>query len=115
MLTPLNSLQINPLLHQLPQRAQLPQKAHPLPHRLEHIINLPLRRKPPNPKPNTTMRALIATTQRPQDVAGLERGGGTGRPGGEGDVLEGHEERLAFDVGEGDVDAARVVTRGVAV
>lgn len=112
MLAPLNSLQINPLLHQLPQRAQLPQKAHPLPHRLQHIINLAFGCEPADAEPDAAVGALVAVAQRSEHVAGLEGGGGAGGARGEGNVLERHEERFAFDVGEGDVDAAGVVGGG---
>ena len=115
MLTPLNSLQIDSLLHQLPQRTQLPQKRDPLPDRLEDIVNLAFGGEPADAEPDAAMRALVAVAQGAQHVAGLEGGGGACRAGGEGDVLEGHEEGLAFDVGEGDVDAAWVVGLWVAV
>ena len=115
MLFPLNATQIRPLLHQLPQRTQLPQKRHPLLHRLQHVIDLRLRREPADPKPNTAMRALVAAAERAEHVARFQGRRCAGAAGGQGDVLEGHEERFAFDVGEGDVDAAGVVAGWVAV
>ena len=115
MLRPLNSVQIHPILHQLPQRTQLPQEVHPLSHGLQNIINLLIRRKPPDPEPNTRVRALVAVTQRPQDVRGLERRARTSGARGECDIFQCHEEGLAFDIGEGDVDTAGVVAGGVAV
>lgn len=115
MLRPLNRIDINPLLHHLPQRAQLPQKRHPLLNSIQHIINLLIRREPSNTKSNTAVGALVAVAESPEDVTRFERGRGTSTAGGESDVFQGHEEGFAFDVGKGDVDAAWVVPGWVAV
>jgi hypothetical protein len=115
MLTPLDRLEIDALLHQFPKRTQLPQKSDPLFDRLEHVVNLPFGRETADAEADAAVRALIAVSQRPEHVARLERGGGTGGAGGEGDVLEGHEEGFPLDVGEGNVDTAGVVAVGVAV
>lgn len=62
MLTPLNTIQRHPFLHQLPQRTELSQEADPLRHRFEHIINLALGGKSPNAEPDAAVRAFIAVT-----------------------------------------------------
>lgn len=115
MLTPLNRLQINSLLDKFPKRAQLPQEGHPLLHRFQHIIDLALGCEPADAKPDTAVRALVAVAQRTEHVARFEGGGRASRAGGEGDIFERHEEGFAFDVREGDVDAAGVVAVWVAV
>ena len=64
MLFPLNTTQIRPLLHQFPQRTQLPQERHPLLHRIQHIIDLRLRCESPDAEANTAVRALVTAAER---------------------------------------------------
>lgn len=115
MLAPLNCVQINTLLHKLPQRTQLPQKRNPLLHSLEYVINLALGREPTDTETDTAVGALIAVAEGAEDVAWFEGGGGASAAGRQGDVFESHQQGFALDVGEGNVDAARVVALGVAV
>ena len=115
MPAPLDTIKRNPLLHQLPERTQLPQKTHALRHRLQHIINLLLRRETAEAKSDTAVRTFVAVAQSAQDVARLERGGCARAPRRESDVFESHEERFAFHVGERYVDAAWVEVFGGAV
>ena len=112
---PLNAIQRNPLLHQLPQRTQLPQERHPFTHRLEHVLDLRFGREAADAKANRAVRALVAAAESPQHVAGFQRGRGARAAGGEGDVFECHEQGLAFDVSKRHVDAAGVEMCWVAV
>lgn len=112
MLRPIDSTNIDPLLHHLPKRAQLPQPTDHARDPSNHIINLLLGREPPYSEPQTRVRHVLRRSEGTEDVRGLEGGGGACGAGGEGDVLEGHEEGLAFDVGEGEVDAAWVAVEG---
>lgn len=115
MLRPFNCLQIDALLDKLPQRTQLAQEVHALLDCIEHVLDLGLGGKSANPEPNAAVRVLVAVAQRAQHVTWLQRGRCAGTPRGERDVFEGHEERLAFDVGKGDVDAAGVTALRVTV
>ncbi|KFY09440.1 hypothetical protein V492_05495 [Pseudogymnoascus sp. VKM F-4246] len=115
MLAPLNRVEIHALLNKLPQRAQLAQERNTLLDGLEHVVDLGISREAADTETDTAVRALVAAAERAEHVAGLERGGGAGTAGGEGDVLEGHEEGFTLDVGEGDVDAAGVKVVRVAV
>lgn len=71
MLAPLDGVQINALLDQLPQGTQLTQEVYPLPHRLQHVVDLAICRESPNAKPDTAVSCLIAGSQSPEHVAGL--------------------------------------------
>jgi hypothetical protein len=51
---------------------------------------------------------VLTRTERTEDVGRLERGRRTGRAGRERNVLEVHNERLALDEREREVDAAGV-------
>lgn len=75
MLAPLDTIKRHPLLHQLPQRTQFPQETYPLPHSLHHVVDLVFCREPPDAEPDTAVCAFVAVAERPEDVAGFERGG----------------------------------------
>lgn len=108
MLAPLDGVQVDTLLDQLPERTQLAKERHALLHGLENILDLEVRGESPNAEPNARVRALVTVAQGPQDVAGLQRCGRACTARGEGDVLQSHEKGLALDIGEGNVDTAGI-------
>lgn len=115
MLTPFDRLQVDALLHQLPQRGQLAQEVHPILHRLQHIVDLALGREASDTEADTAVGILVVAAQRAEHVAGLQGRGRAGTARRQRNVLQSHQEGLALDVREGDVDASGVVTVGVAV
>ena len=115
ILSPLNLLQINPLLNHLPKRTHLSQSLHMFLQQIQNEIDLLLGRKPTNPKPQTTVRKLIVHTERAEYITGLETGTGTSGAGTNGNVLECHEQTLPLDVGEGIVEASGVPMLGIAI
>lgn len=108
MLAPLNSVQVNTLLYQLPEWTELPQECDTLLHSFQHVIDLQVGSESSNAKANTRVRALVTVAQRSQDVAGFQGRGCASAARGQSDILQCHQEGFAFDVCEGDVDAARV-------
>mmetsp|Transcript_37344 Transcript_37344/g.73230 ORF Transcript_37344/g.73230 Transcript_37344/m.73230 type:complete len:541 (-) Transcript_37344:11-1633(-) len=115
VLRPFYFLEVDPLLHHLPQRTHLPEPLHVLHEQVQHEIDLLLRGKPSDAEPQRRVRELVAHPQRPQHVARLQRRGRARAAGRHGDVLEGHEERLPLDVREGVVEAAGVAVVGAPV
>ena len=94
-----------------PNDSAIPQFSQPLDSvdgLFNHIIDLLLRGKPPNPKANTRMGNIIGRAQRAEDVARLQAGRGTRRARGERGVLHRHKERLALNVRKREVYTARV-------
>jgi len=73
MLAPLDTVECHAFLHQLPQRAKLTKKADSLLHRLQHIVDLALSRKPSDTEADAAVSALVAVAKRSEDVAGFER------------------------------------------
>ena len=61
------------------------------------------------------MSTFVTATKGPEDIAGLKGSRGTSTAGGKSNIFEGHEERFTFNIGEGDVDATRVVTIRVSI
>lgn len=115
MLRPLDRVQVDTFLHQLPQRAQLSQESDAVLDCVEHVVNLSVRGEAADSEANGAVRGFVRVTERSEYVRRLERCGGTCGTRGERDVLQRHEERLTLDVGEGDVDAAGVVVCWVTV
>ena len=74
VLAPLDGVQVDSFLNQLPQWAQLSQEAHALSYRLEDVVDLHLCREPPNAKPDAGVRVFVAVAQCSQDVARFQRG-----------------------------------------
>lgn len=72
VLAPLNRVQIDAFLHKLPQRAELSQEGHALLHSLEDVVDLGLCCESADAEADTAVSALVAASQRAQDVAGFE-------------------------------------------
>lgn len=115
MLAPLNSVKIHPLLHKLPQRAQLAQECNALLDSLEHVVDLSIGCESADTETDTAVRALVTAAERAEHVAGLQRGRSACTARGEGNVLKSHEEGFTLNVGEGHVDTAGVEVVRVAV
>ena len=61
------------------------------------------------------MGQLVAAAQGAQHVAGFQAGGRAGRAAGDGQALDAHDQRLAFDVVEAHVQVVRHALRLVAI
>ena len=72
MLTPLNRVQVNTFLHQLPQRTEFSQKGDTFFDSLQDIVDFTGGRESTNTKSNTAVGTLIAVTQCAEDVTGFE-------------------------------------------
>mmetsp|Transcript_24568 Transcript_24568/g.44306 ORF Transcript_24568/g.44306 Transcript_24568/m.44306 type:complete len:241 (-) Transcript_24568:117-839(-) len=108
ILTPLNRLQINSLLHHLPQRTHLPQPMHMLIQQIQQKVHLGLRRKPPNTKPQTPVSQLVIHTQSPKHVTRLQRSRRTRAPRRNRHVLKRHQKTLALHVRKRVIHAPRI-------
>lgn len=108
MLAPLDGVQVDTLLHQLPQGAELSQEGDALLHSLQDVVNLSLGGETADTKADTAVSALVAVSKGSEDVTGLQRGRSTGTARRQRNVLEGHQEGLALNVGKRHVDAAGV-------
>lgn len=72
MLAPLDGIEIDTLLYQLPKGTQLSQKADSLLNSLENIVNFGLGREATNTKSNAAMRTFVAVSKGSEDVARFE-------------------------------------------
>ena len=72
VLRPLDCLQINPLLHHLPQRRHIPQLIDVFDDCLDCIVHFLICGKAANPKANGSVGKLFIDTQRAEDVRWLK-------------------------------------------
>src|SRR6202042_771968 len=83
---PLDALQIDSLFVHLVEGGHVA-KVLPLPDdEVGHVVDLVLRVEPPEPESDARVRQLVSDSERAQDVARLEAGGGAGRAARDGDV-----------------------------
>jgi hypothetical protein len=115
MAAPLDSVEINTLLDELPQRTQFTQECNTFLHGLEDVVNLFIGGEATDTETDTAVSALVTATQSTENIRRFERGRCAGGARGKSDILESHEKRFTFYVSKGDVDAARVVELGGSV
>eukprot|EP00191_Tetraselmis_sp_GSL018_P001362 CAMPEP_0177596546 /NCGR_PEP_ID=MMETSP0419_2-20121207/11152_1 /TAXON_ID=582737 /ORGANISM="Tetraselmis sp., Strain GSL018" /LENGTH=381 /DNA_ID=CAMNT_0019088489 /DNA_START=305 /DNA_END=1451 /DNA_ORIENTATION=- len=113
VLRPLDALQVDALLHHLPQRAHLPQLVHVGDRRLDGSVDLLLGAEPPKAVADGRVRHLLVHSEGAENVARLQARRGAGGSAGDGDLLEAHEERLALHKRERQVAVANVAVCGV--
>src|ERR1700722_3253938 len=104
---PLDGLQIDSLFVHLVEGGHVAKVLHLADDEVGHVVDLFLSVEPPEPESDARVRQLVSASERAQDVARLEAGGGAGRAARDGDVLDRHHHRFAFDEVEGDVQVAR--------
>lgn len=78
VLAPLNTVQRNALLHQLPKRTQFSQECDSFLDCFQDVVNLTLSRESSNSKSDTAVCALVTAAKGTENVAGLEGGRCTG-------------------------------------
>ena len=100
VLTPFDTVQCHSFLYQFPQRTELPQKADPLRHGVQDVVDLALGGKSTNAEANAAVSALVAVPECSENVTGLEGGRGARAAGGKSNVFQSHEERFSLHVGE---------------
>lgn len=115
MLAPLDRVEIDTFLDQLPKRAQLAQECHTFLDSLQYIINFLLGRETANTETDAAVCAFIAVTKSTQNVAGLEGCRSTSTARRQGNILQRHQQRLAFDISERHVHASRVERINVSI
>lgn len=71
--SPLDRVEVDTVLDELPERAQLAQEVHTLLDGLQDVVDLLLGGKPANTEANTGVGALVTVAEGTQDVAGLKR------------------------------------------
>ena len=74
---------------------------------VDHVVDLLLGVEPAEAEADRRVRELVADAERAEHVARLERRRRARRAGRHRDVLERHQQRLALDERERDVEVAR--------
>src|SRR5216683_2235617 len=112
---PLDGVQIHAFLVHLPQGRELAQLADLGAQQLDRVVDLFLGGEATDRKTDGAVGEFIRASERPQDVRGLEARRSAGRARGNRHVLDPHDQRLALDEVEADVEVARYAPLHVAV
>src|SRR6185503_3262381 len=112
---PLDRAEVDAFLVHFPEGRKLPQFCHLPLEEVGSIVDFFLGRKTAQGDANRAVRELVVAPERAQHVGRLERGRGAGRARRYGDVLHRHDQRLALDEIEADVEVVRNAPLEVAV
>src|SRR3989344_4143313 len=115
MRRPLNRADVDAFLVHVPQGGQLAQLGHAFLQGGDDGVDLFFGGEAADGHAQRTVGQLIGAAQGAQHVAGLERRRGAGRARGHRDAVDAHDQRLALDVVEGDVEVVRDAALEVAV
>jgi len=74
VLAPFDGVEVDALLDELPERAQLAEERHALLHGLEHVVDLGVGGETADTETDTGVRALVAVTESTENVRRLKRG-----------------------------------------
>src|SRR6266702_2716036 len=115
MCRPLHGIQVHALFVHFPKRRELAQLADLGAQELDGVVDLLLGGEAADRETNRAVGELIRASERPQDVRGLEARRSAGRAGRHRHVLDPHDQGLALDEVEADVEVSRYAPLDVAV
>src|SRR5712691_2565335 len=106
MCRPLHGIQVHAFLVHLPQGRQLAQLADLGAQELDGVVDLLLGGEAADGEADRAVGELVRAPERAQDVRRLETRRSAGRARGYRNVLDPHDQRLAFDEVEADVEVS---------
>src|SRR5712672_1641295 len=115
MCRPLHGILVHAFLVHLPQGRQLAQLADLGAQELDGVVDLLLGGEAPDRESDRAVSELVRASERAQDVRGLEARRSAGRARGHRHVLDPHDQGLALDEVEADVEVSRYAPLHVAV
>src|SRR2546430_8165224 len=115
MCCPLHGIQVHALLVHLPQRRELAQLADLGAQEPDSVIDLLLGGEAADREADRAVGELVRAPERAQDIRGLEARRSAGRARGHRHVLDPHDQGLALDEVEADVEVSRYAALQVAV
>src|SRR5467141_3320054 len=115
MCRPLHGIQVHAFFVHFPQRRKLAQLADLGAQELDSVVDLLLGRKAPHREADRAVGELVRAPERPQDVRRLEARRSAGRARRYRLVLDPHDQGLALDEVEADVEVSGYAPLHVAV
>src|SRR5204862_3825835 len=115
MCCPLHGIQVHAFLVHFPQGRKLAQLADLGAQELDRVVDLLLGGEAADRETNRAVGELIRAPERPQDIRRLEARRGAGRTRGHRHVLDPHDQGLALDEVEADVEVSRYAALQVPV
>src|SRR5471032_243269 len=115
MRSPLDGVNIDAVLEHIPQRRQFAQFVYFRFQQVHGEVDVFLGREAADGETDRAVRQFVAAAQGAQHVRWFQAGRGAGRTGRHGDILDRHDQRLAFNVVEAHVQVMRHAVVHVAV
>src|SRR5450756_2691272 len=112
---PLNLGEVDSLFDHLVERRQFAELQDHVDELVGDVVHLRLGVEAAKAEADGAVRDVVAEAESLEDVAGLQGGRGAGRAGADGDIVDAHQQGLAFDVDEAHVEIAGKVVIHVAV
>src|SRR5690606_4213791 len=104
---PFNLGQVDTLFEHIPQRRELAQFGNRLANLLCRVVDLFLGGEAAEGEADGAVRQFVVAAQGAQYVGGLQGRRSTGRAGRHRQVLERHDQRLALDIVEAEIEVVR--------
>src|SRR6185437_4930494 len=112
---PLDLREVDAFLDHHVERGELAEVPYDVDELVGDVVNLGLGVEAAETEADGAMCDVVAQAEGLEHEAGLQRGGGTGRPGGNRNIVDAHQQALALDVDEAHVQVAGQVMLHVAV
>src|SRR5450830_1415002 len=113
--SPLDRINIDSIFKHIPQRRQFAQLVYFRFQQVHGEVDVFFGREAADGETDRAVRQFVAAAQGAQYVRWFQAGRGAGRTGRHGDILDRHDQRLAFNVIEADVQVMRHAVIHVAV
>ena len=115
IVTPLNTIQGDTLLHQFPQRTHLSQDADSFLNGIYNIINFALCCESSNTESDTAVCVLITAAKSTKNVTWFKGCWCASAAWRQGDIFQGHQKRLSLHIGKGYIHTSWVEMVGVSI
>src|SRR5579872_1979100 len=103
---PLHVFEIDAFFCHLVQRREFAETFDSFDHAVRNVVDFGFGVEAADAETNRTVRQVVAGAESLQYIRWLQRRRGASRSAGNCDVVDAHEQRLALDVGEADVQVA---------
>src|SRR5450830_1609920 len=113
--SPLDRINIDSIFKHIPQRRQFAQLVYFRFQQVHGEVDVFFGREAADGETDRAVRQFVAAAQGAQHVRWFQAGRGAGRTGRHGDILDRHDQRLAFNVVEAHVQVVRHAVIHVAV
>src|ERR1700686_4076982 len=103
---PLHTLQVHTFFRHFIEWRQFAQTQYRLNYAVAHVIDLSLGVEAPDTEADRTVRQIVARAESLQYIRWFKRRRGACRSARNRDIVDAHQQRLAFHIGKADIQIA---------